>query len=133
MEAEGTIILTLVAAAQDQADGGLAHAGDELRDAQPRLDVSAYGVQQQKQAVHSLVLLQTGQQGHDVLVLGALGRLRQDLVAFHLAHDGQGVDVPPLIPADGGAEIHNPLAGLGGVLFLVFTAGRGCPGFFFHG
>ena len=48
-------------------------------------------------------------------------RIQERIVSFVAKNS----NISPLVPADGGAEIHDPLAGLGGVLFLVFTAGRG--------
>ena len=119
-----------MAAPQHQAGRGLSHSGNQLRDAQTGLDVPTYGVQQKQDSVDLLILLQAGQQGHDMLVFGAFRRLRQNLVALYLPYDGQGVDIPPFAPADGGAEIHDPLAA--GVLMIVFALRGGGFGVFFH-
>ena len=64
-----------MAAPQHQAGRGLSHSGNQLRDAQTGLDVPAYGVQQKQDSVDLLILLQAGQQGHDMLVFGAFRRL----------------------------------------------------------
>ena len=118
-------------APQDQACGGLSHPADELRDAKARLDVPAHGVEQEEDAVHLLVLLQACKQGHDVLIFGGLGVVRQDLVALHLPDDGEGVDVPPAAAADRAAQVHQPLLVRLGV--PAFLRGAGLFGLFFHG
>ena len=68
-----------------------------------------------------------------MLILGGLGRLRQDLVALHLTGDGQGVDIAPAAAAHSGAEVDDPLALVRGGAVVV-PAGRGGGfGLFFHG
>ena len=95
-----------VPAPQHQGNRGLGHAGNQLRNAQPRLDIAPHGVQQHQQAVHLVALLQSGQQGHDVFIFRGLGVGRQELVPLNLAHDGQGVNGPPLGLDGGRAHVH---------------------------
>ena len=111
-------------APQHQGDGGLGHAGDELRNAQPRLNVAPHRVQQHQQTVDLVALLHQGQQGHDMLILGALAGGGQHLVPLDLPHDGEHMDGPPLGLDEGRAELQDGLAlsifpsWLQGVLFF---------------
>ena len=90
-----------MSAAQDQGHGGLFHAGDHLRNGKTGLNVAADGVQQEQQPIDLLALLDVGQQRQDVLVFGGLGVFGQNLVALHLADDGEGVDAAVF----GGGEV----------------------------
>ena len=66
-------------------------------------DIAAY--QKQQKAVHLLDLLDLGQQGHQMLVLRRLDRLRQDLMAFDLPDDGENIDVPVSSSHKAGAKL----------------------------
>ena len=81
-----------VSAAQHQRDGRLFHPGNQLRDGQPRLHVSADGVQDNHQPLDGGVLLDGDQLGDDVLILGGLVLRGQDVVPLDLPDDGQAVD-----------------------------------------
>ena len=108
-----------VAAPQDDGHRGLGHAGDQLRDGQPRLHVAAHGVQQEEDAVHLVALLQLGQQGQHVLVFRGLGAAGCGVVALDLADDGEAVDGAVRRLGQGGAEVHDLLgAVLAGLLMF---------------
>ena len=69
----------------------LCHAGDQLRDGKARLHVTAHGIQQEEDAVPLVALLQLGQQGQHMLVLGGLGTAGGGVVALDLADNGDAV------------------------------------------
>ena len=82
-----------MAATQHQRDGWLFHPGDHLRNGKSRLDISAYGVQQQQQPIHIVTFLDACQQRQYMLIFCGLYRIRSNLVAFHLADDGQRINI----------------------------------------
>ena len=126
MEAEGAISVTLPAtASQYQRHRGLGHAGDHLRDGQPRLHVAAHGVQQHQQAVHLLRLLDGGQQRQDVFIFGGLCSGGGLPVALDLADDGKAVDGAVVVGHHGGAKVHD-LADPAVLLFLLCGLGGFC-------
>ena len=90
-----------VTASQNQRSHRLGHGGDELGDGQPRLDIAAHGVEHDQKTVDVLCLLHSGQLGQDVLILGGLGVVLEDLVSLDLPHDGDAVD-----PGPGGDGTH---------------------------
>ena len=83
--------------------------------------IAAHGVQQEQHAVHVPALLQLGQEGEDMLVLGGLGVAGGGGVALDLADDGQAVDGTVGGAGQGGAEVQDGL----GVLRRVFLFGIG--------
>ena len=109
-----------VAAPQNNGDRGLGHACDQLRDGKACLHVAAYGVQQKQDAVHILALLQLGEQGQDMLVLGGLGVVGGGGVALDLADDGQAIDGAVGCAGQGRAKVQD---GLGDFLFRFWTGG----------
>ena len=119
-----------VTAPQDDGDGGLGHAGDELRDGKACLHVPAHGVQEKEDACHVAGLLQLGQEGEDVLVFGGFGAGSGGNVAFNLADDGEAVDVPVGRGRHGGAEVQNGLGGF--VLGIILRLGLSGLGGFGH-
>ena len=106
---------------QNQGDGGLFHPGNHLRNGKARLDVAADGVQQEQQTVNFVALLNVGQQRQDVLVLGGLGVFRQDLVALHLADDGQGIDIAVFGAGQVRSQFRQPVS------LLLFVVVHGDP------
>ena len=108
-----------MAASQHQRDRRLGHRGNQLRDSQPRLHVAAAVIQQNQQAVHLVALLHHGQQGKDVLILGALAGGGQQLVPLNLPHNGQNVNGSPLTLNQRGAQVYNRRNGLLSAQFLM--------------
>ena len=94
-----------------EEEGGAEHAQAAAApgDTQARLDVAPHGVEQHQQAVHLVALLHQGQQGHDVLIFGALAAGGQDLMSFDLPHDGKHMDRPPLGVDQRGAKLQDLL------------------------
>ena len=101
-----------VPAPQHQGDRGLFHAGDELGDGQPRLDVAPNRVEEHQEPVHVVALLHRRQQGEHMFVFGGLGGGVQHLVPLDLADDGQCVNGPPFGADQRGAQILNLLPAL---------------------
>ena len=82
-------------APQHQRDRGLLHAGDELRNGQSRLNISAHRIEQDQKTVDVVALLHRRQKGQHMFVLGGLDRRVQRLMALDLSYDGQRVDGSP--------------------------------------
>ena len=115
-----------VAAPQDDGDGGLGHAGDELRDGKARLHVSAHGVEEEEDPRDFAGLLQLGEEGEDVLVLGGFGPVVGGHVALNLADDGEAVEIAVGRGRHGGTEVQN---GLDGLLLCIVLRFGGLGGF----
>ena len=81
-----------VAAAEDERNSRLSHSRDELCDGETGFDVAADGIEQYEQTVDLVGLLNRGNLGDNVFVLGGFGLLGRFHVAFDLADDGDGVD-----------------------------------------
>ena len=101
-----------MAASQYQGHRGLTHAGNQLGDGQPRLDVAPHGVEQDEQAVHLVALLHGGEQGQHMLILSGLRPLGRLLMSLDLAHDGQSMDGAVLGVDGGRAHVHRLLLAL---------------------
>ena len=68
-----------------------------------------------------------------MLVLGGFGVVRQDLVALHLADDGQGVDVAAAAAGDGRAQVDQALAAIVASAVVAAVGGALCGfGFLIH-
>ena len=80
-------------AAQHQGDCGLAHGGDDLGDGQPGFHVAAHRVQDHDQSLDLRALLHGHQLRDDVLIFGGFILRGHDQMAFHLADDGDDVDI----------------------------------------
>lgn len=87
-----------------------------LRNAQSGLNIAPHCIQKDQQAVYLVGLLHRGQQWHDMLIFRGLGAGWENLVSLDLAHDGQGVNGPPLRLDGGGAHIHNLLLPVGRIV-----------------
>ena len=81
-----------MSAAQHQRHGRLFHAGNQLGNGKPRLDISTDGVENNHQPFDGRVLFDGDQLRNDVLILGGLVLRRQDIVTLDLTDDGQTVD-----------------------------------------
>ena len=79
-------------AAQNQRDGGLTHARDQLRDGKSRLNVSADGVEQNQKPVYFVGLLNGGKLRQHMLIFCGFVLRRKHLVPLHLPDHGQAVD-----------------------------------------
>ena len=121
-----------MASSQDDGDRRLCHAGDQLRDGKARLHVAAHGIQQEEDAVHLVALLQLGQQGQHMLVLGGLGTAGGGVVALDLADDGHAVHGAVGCFGQGGAEVHDLLGAVLSAL-IIFLCGVRRFGAFCHG
>ena len=121
-----------MASSQDDGDRRLCHAGDQLRDGKARLHVAAHGIQQEEDAVHLVALLQLGQQGQHMLVLGGLGTAGGGVVALDLADDGHAVHGAVGRFGQGGAEVHDLLGAVLSAL-VIFLCGVRRFGAFCHG
>lgn len=100
---------------------GLVIPGNELRNGQARLHISAHGIEQKQHAVHLVTLFQFGQQRQYMLILGGLGAVGGSHMPFNLADDGQAVYGAIGCTGQGGAEIQNILCGLRSSGFLRCT------------
>ena len=78
--------------AEHQRHDRLGHRRDQLRERKPRLHVTAHRVQHDQQPVCFLVLLDRHEQRDQLLILGRLLPLRQQVVSLHLPNDRKTVD-----------------------------------------
>lgn len=81
-----------VATAEDEGNGGLAHACDEFGDGQTGFHITTNRIEQNQQTINLIRLLDGSDLGNDVLVFGSFGLLGGFHVTLDLADDGDGVD-----------------------------------------
>ena len=100
----------------------LSHPRNHFRYGKPCLNVAAHRIEQKKQAIHIVALLDSCKQGQDMLVFRGLHRLRGHLVALNLAYNGQRVNIALFRTGHVGTQLHNlvPLLFLDIRVFLRF-------------
>ncbi|CDB31257.1 unknown [Firmicutes bacterium CAG:137] len=121
-----------VSAPQDQGDGGLFHACNELGNGKPGLNVAADGVQEEQEAVNLVALLNSRQKRQDMLIFGGFGGLWQGLMPLNLTNDREGVNVAVFSLGQVGAQLQYLLPALfHGVRVFLFRLHAVCAPFCF--